>query len=110
MNNLAIRIYTGIKQIIVEWKYEPEDYFEDTFTIEYDNYCIEIIPGVATTRIHPKFTDRIDEIINELSQDLESRQVAVLRDDIMRCVPRAKTDSCPCGVYHSKPSGQERFG
>lgn len=66
-----------IEQIVVEWNYEPNDYFEDNFTIEYDNYNVEINSGIATARIAPRYIDKIDEIINELNQDLESRFLAV---------------------------------
>ena len=66
-----------IEQIVVEWNYEPNDYFEDNFTIEYDNCDIEIKSGIATARISPVHKDKIDEIINKLNQDLESRFLAV---------------------------------
>ena len=66
-----------IEKIVVEWNYEPKDYFEDNITIEYDNYEIEINPGIASARIAPQYIDKIDEIINELNQDLESRFLAV---------------------------------
>ena len=66
-----------IEQIVVEWNYEPKDYFEDNFTIKYDHYGIEIDSGIATARIAPKYIDKIDEIIIEVNQDLESRFLAV---------------------------------
>ena len=66
-----------IEQIVVEWNYEPNDYFEDDFTIEYDNCDIEIRPGIATAIITSIHIEKIDEMINKLNQDLESRFLAV---------------------------------
>jgi hypothetical protein len=67
-----------IEQIVVEWNYEPKNYFEDNFIIEYDNYNIEINSGIAIARIATVHMDEIDEIIHELNLDLESRFLAVL--------------------------------
>lgn len=66
-----------IEQIVVEWNYEPNDYFEDDFTIKYDNCDIKIQSGIATAIIAPIHIDKIDEMINKLNQDLESRFLAV---------------------------------
>lgn len=66
-----------IEQIVAEWNYEPKDYFEDTFIIEYDNCTIEIKSGIAKAQISPIHIDNADEIINKLNQDLESRFLAV---------------------------------
>lgn len=66
-----------IEQIVVEWKFEPMDYFEKHFTISYNNFDIEIKSGNATLRIDPKYIDKIDVIIGELNQNLESRFLAV---------------------------------
>jgi len=66
-----------IEKMIVEWNYEPKDYFEDNFTIEYDNCVIEIMSGIAEGRILPIHIDIADEIIKKLNQDLESRFLAV---------------------------------
>jgi hypothetical protein len=66
-----------IEQIVVEWNYEPNDYFEDNFTIEYDSCDIEIKSGIATAIITPIHINKIDEIIKKLNQDLESRFLAV---------------------------------
>ena len=66
-----------IEQIVVEWNYEPNDYFEDNFTIEYDNCDFEIQSGIAIARIASIHIDKVDKIINKLNQDLESRFLAV---------------------------------
>lgn len=66
-----------LEQIIVEWHFEPEDYFEDNFKIEYDEYDIQIRLGIAEARIDPVHKDNVQEIISQLSQDLESRLLAV---------------------------------
>ncbi len=66
-----------IEQIIVEWNYKPNDYFEGNFTVEYDNCAIEIRSGTATAIIDPIHINKIDEIINKLTQDLISRFLAV---------------------------------
>lgn len=66
-----------IDQIILEWNYEPKDYFESNFNVEYENCTIEIQPGIAKAKINPNHIDRIDDIINSLNQNLESRFLAV---------------------------------
>lgn len=66
-----------IEKIVVEWNFKPKDYFEADFAIEYDNYSIEIKSGIAKTILDPVHQDNADKIINDLSQDLESRFLAV---------------------------------
>jgi hypothetical protein len=66
-----------IEKIVIEWSFEPKDYFEDDITIEYENYNVEIFLGAASAEIPPQYIDNIDEIINGINQDLESRFLAV---------------------------------
>lgn len=66
-----------IEKIILEWHYKPNDYFDDNFTIEYDRYKLEINSGVATAIIPPEYMNSVNDISNKLTQDLESRFLAV---------------------------------
>ncbi|ACN13504.1 putative ferric uptake regulation protein [Desulforapulum autotrophicum HRM2] len=66
-----------IEKIVVEWTFEPKDYFEDDITIDFGNYKIDIVPGAASASIPPQYIDNIEEIISALNQDLVSRFLAV---------------------------------
>ena len=66
-----------IEKIVVEWSFDPKDYFEDDIMIDYETYNVEIIPGAASAEIPPQYIDDIDKIINEINQDIESRFLAV---------------------------------
>lgn len=66
-----------IEQIVAEWNYEPNDYFEDNFSIEYEHYTIEIEPGVVRAHLSPVYIENVDETISKLNHDLESRFSAV---------------------------------
>jgi hypothetical protein len=66
-----------IKQIVVEWSYKPKDYFERNFTIKHESCEIEISPGIAIARISPIHTENINQIMNDLTHDLESRFLAI---------------------------------
>lgn len=66
-----------IKEIVVEWNYEPQDFFEDRVVIEFKDFEIVIDSGHAEVKIVPEYFDEIDNLINELNEDLESRFLAV---------------------------------
>lgn len=66
-----------IKQIVIEWNYEPKDYFEEGIVIKYDDFEIAMNSGLAETMIGPKYLDKINNLVNELNEDLESRFLAV---------------------------------
>jgi hypothetical protein len=78
MENVSdIKAQSMVQQIVIEWNYEPKDYFESRIVIEYDRFEIVVDSGHAEARIGPEYLDKIDNLINELSEDLESRFLAV---------------------------------
>lgn len=66
-----------IKQIVIEWNYEPKDYFEDKIVIECDDFEIVMDSGLVEARLGSKYLYKIDNLINELNENLESRFLAV---------------------------------
>ncbi|MDA3895168.1 MAG: hypothetical protein PF482_03350 [Desulfobacteraceae bacterium] len=61
-----------IKEIVIEWHFEPKDYFEEKVLIEYEDFNIIIDSGNAEARIPPKYFNSIDVFIDKLTHDLES--------------------------------------
>ena len=51
------RLKTNGEKVILEWKYDPPDFFEAPFQIENDNYRIEINNGDIKATISPEFYD-----------------------------------------------------
>jgi hypothetical protein len=51
-----------IKQIVIEWKYEPKDYFEDRIVIECNDFEIVVDSGLAEARLGPEYSDKIDNL------------------------------------------------
>ena len=47
-----------IEKIVVEWDFEPKDYFEADFAIEYDNYSVEIKLGIAKAVLDPVYQNK----------------------------------------------------
>lgn len=66
-----------IKEIVIEWQYEPKEYFEDQICIKYQDFELIIDNGLAETRLNPSYADSVDSLVSTLSQDLESRFLAV---------------------------------
>ena len=65
-----------IKEIVIEWAYEPKDFFETKLVIKYKDFELIIDSGLAEARLSPDYFDRADCIAKELTQDLESRFMA----------------------------------
>lgn len=66
-----------IEKIVVEWNFEPKDYFEADFAIEYDNYSVEIKSGIAKAVLDTVSQDKAEEIISDLTRDLVSCFLAI---------------------------------
>lgn len=66
-----------IEKTVIEWKFEPGDYFEDNFNILSHGCSIEIESGNAKAIIDPHSVENIPEKIEKLHQDLVSRFLAV---------------------------------
>jgi len=66
-----------IKQVVIEWNYEPKDFFEARIVIECYDFEIVVDSGLAVARLGPEYLDIIDSMISELTENLESRFLAV---------------------------------
>ena len=66
-----------IKEIVIEWHYEPKDYFEDRMIIEDEKHRILIDSGRAEAKLFPINPKDIDESIGEICKELESMFQAV---------------------------------
>ena len=66
-----------IQQIVIEWNYEPKDYFESSIVVEHKTLKIIVDSGHAESRIGPEYLDKVNDLMNELNEDLESRFLAV---------------------------------
>jgi hypothetical protein len=66
-----------IKEVIVEWHFEPKDYFEERMLIEYNDFNIIIDSGHAEAKVPAKYFNSIDDLIGKLNKDIESLFLAV---------------------------------
>jgi len=66
-----------IKEIVIEWNFEPKNFFEAETVINYTDYEVAISSGHAEARLGPDYLDKVDMVVRALSQDLESRFMAV---------------------------------
>lgn len=67
----------GTERIILEWKYEPPDFFEAPCTIEIQDYNISINNGIATAIISPEFYDSREDLRNEFHEKIIDRFLGV---------------------------------
>jgi hypothetical protein len=65
------------RKIVIEWSFEPADYFEEEVVVESDEYNLRIDDGHAQVTLDPKFVDEVDKLMETFSADLESRFLAV---------------------------------
>jgi hypothetical protein len=66
-----------VHQIVIEWSYEPKDYFESRIILKHDRIEIVIDSGHIEARLGPEYFDNIDKRILELNENLKSRFLAV---------------------------------
>jgi len=66
-----------INQIVIEWNYEPKDYFETKIVIDRNNFEIVIDSGLAEAKLGPEYLEKVENVICELNEALESRFLAV---------------------------------
>lgn len=66
-----------IDKIVIEWTYEPKDYFEEKIVFSESYYNMSIDNGAAKAIIDPTFFDQTAELTDELTHELESRFLAV---------------------------------
>ncbi|MBU5636278.1 hypothetical protein KOM00_05980 [Geomonas sp. Red69] len=66
-----------IKEIVIEWNFEPKEYFEDKITIEGEGFELVIDSGLAEVRLGPESFENVDRLISIINEDLESRFMAV---------------------------------
>ncbi len=90
------------EKIILEWKYNPIDFFEGPFLIENDDYKIEINNGNIKATVSPKFYDskkdarlNIHEEVNALflgSQTLNFKPFHLSKPSMSRLRPDGRKD------------------
>ncbi len=66
-----------IAKVVVEWKYDPRNYFEENIIIKNDNYEIKIDDGLVSAKIDPDFFNSSKDLIDTLQIYVESRFLAV---------------------------------
>lgn len=66
-----------VKEIILEWQYEPETFFENSLNLKCDDVNIDVNMGKVISKISTSYINNISEIIDKLNRVLESRFLAV---------------------------------
>ena len=66
-----------VEEIVIEWKYDPKDYFEEKIIISNENYKMDIVDGSVKARVDPKFFYEPKDLMSELHDQVESRFLAV---------------------------------
>ena len=66
-----------VVKILLEWKYTPENYFEEPIEISLEGVEIEIADGIALANIEPNVFEGNDNLRDELNQIIESNFHAV---------------------------------
>jgi len=92
-----------IKQIVIEWNYEPKDYFETRIVIDCIDFEIVVDSGRAEARLGSDYSDKVDSMISELNETLESRFLAV---QVMTHVPYKLSKPCR---YDQRKNGTKNF-
>ena len=65
-----------IAKVVVEWKYDPKNYFEENIIIKNDNYEIIFNEGLVSAKIDPDFFHDFKDLMDTLQIYVESRFVA----------------------------------
>lgn len=63
--------------VLLEWNFNPKDYFEDEIHIVRDDYEMIIKDGVAEARINPEIYDKEHKMRDSLHQSLNDRFLGV---------------------------------
>lgn len=66
-----------VVEVQFEWKYTPENYFEEPILIKEDGYEISICDGIAFAKIDPSFHSQNPEIKEYLTRFIESELQAI---------------------------------
>ncbi len=66
-----------VVEIQLEWKYTPENYFEDSIIIKEEAFELKISNGISLAKIEPSFFYQHPEIKENLTSLIESRFYAV---------------------------------
>jgi len=66
-----------VVEIQLEWKYTPENYFEEPIIIKEEAFELTISNGISLAKIEPSFFYQNPEIKDDLTDLIESRFYAV---------------------------------
>ena len=74
---LAIKTMNNVVEVQLEWKYVPEDYFDEPIFIKEREFELSISKGVALAKVHPSVYSQQPQIKEHLTQLIQSRFLAV---------------------------------
>ena len=66
-----------VEKVVIDWKYDPKDYFEGKIVISNENYKLDIVDGSVEARVDPEFFNESKDLMNDLHGQVESRFLAV---------------------------------
>lgn len=73
------------EEVVIEWKYEPKDYFGDEIIISNENYIMNIADGLIKARVNPELFYSCKDLMSELHKQIEiiffKKEVVTLKNN-----------------------------